>query len=37
MGFKGTEVEVVNFYENASAKFPPGLPKMGSISSYILA
>jgi hypothetical protein len=29
MGFKGTEFEVVNFYEKANAKFPPGLPKMG--------
>jgi predicted mannosyl-3-phosphoglycerate phosphatase (HAD superfamily) len=29
MGFKGTEFEVVNFYEKASAKFPPGLPKIG--------
>jgi peroxisomal enoyl-CoA hydratase 2 len=29
MGFKGTNFEVVNFYEKASAKFPPGLPKMG--------
>jgi len=30
MGFKGTEFEVVNFYEKASAKFPPGLPKIGT-------
>ena len=29
LGFKGTEFEVVNFYEKASAKFPPGLPKLG--------
>jgi len=29
MGFKGTEFEVVNFYEKASARFPPGLPKIG--------
>jgi len=29
MGFKGTEFEVVNFYERAAAKFPPGLPKIG--------
>jgi peroxisomal enoyl-CoA hydratase 2 len=28
MGFKGTEFEVVNFYEKASARFPPGLPKI---------
>ena len=28
MGFKGTEFEVVNFYEKASSNFPPGLPKM---------
>jgi hypothetical protein len=36
MGFKGTEFELVNFYEKASAKFPPGLPKIGSnfLSSY---
>jgi len=29
MGFKGTEFEVVNFYEKAAAKTPPGLPKLG--------
>ena len=32
MGFKGTEFEVVNFYEKASAKFPPGLPKLGILN-----
>ena len=32
MGFKGTEFEVVNFYEKASARFPPGLPKIGNSS-----
>jgi hypothetical protein len=35
MGFKGTEFEVVNFYEKASAKFPPGLPKIGMILNYL--
>lgn len=34
MGFKGTEFEVVNFYEKASAKFPPGLPKIGMKLMY---
>lgn len=29
MGFKGTEIDVIDFYEKASARFPPGLPKMG--------
>lgn len=30
MGFKGTEFEVVNFYEKAAAKIPPCLPKIGT-------
>ena len=36
MGFKGTEFEVVNFYEKASARFPPGLPKLGIPSNLKL-
>ena len=36
LGFKGTAFEVVNFYEKASARFPPGLPKMGIIRRRLL-
>jgi hypothetical protein len=34
MGFKGTEFDVVNFYEKANARFPPGLPKLGFSISF---
>ena len=30
MGFKGTEFDVVNFYEKARARIPPGFPKIGT-------
>jgi hypothetical protein len=37
VGFKGTELDVVNFYEKASRRFPPGLPKLGLSHIFFLS